>query len=298
MHKRNHHRMITHDHHEKNDGHPWKECLREAMSKVTLSAAHYEELRKAKMLLENPSIAARFTHVLATPIEMGMERLPDGARDRVAEIARAALTYALKLALFTLGDEVRASSDITHKALAAVSGAAGGAFGLTALAAELPVSTAIMLRSVADIARSEGEDLGKAEARLACLEVFALGGTSSADDAADTGYFAVRAGLAKAVSEAASYAASTGTIKDTAPAVVRLVGQIATRFSIPVTEKAAAQAIPIIGAAGGAIVNALFIDHFQDAAKGHFTVRRLERVYTPEQVFSAYEQLPCGMAEE
>ena len=42
--------------------------------------------------------------------------------------------------------------------LSAASGAAGGAFGLASLPVELPVSTTIMLRSIADIARAEGED--------------------------------------------------------------------------------------------------------------------------------------------
>ena len=37
--------------------------------------------------------------------------------------------------------------------------------------------------------------------------------------------------------------------------------------------------VPAIGAAGGAIINTLFIDHFQDMAHGHFIVRRLERKY-------------------
>ena len=259
---------------------------------MELSEEHYDELRQAKLLLENPSIAARFTNVLAVPIEKGMKLLPAGARDQIIEISQASLTGAMKLALFTLGNEVKSSSNLTHKAAAALSGAAGGAFGLPALAAELPVSTAIMLRSIADIARSEGEELNAPEARLACLEVFALGGASSSDEAAETGYFAVRAGLAKAVSEAARYAATAGAVKETAPALVRLIGQIAARFSIPVTEKAAVQSVPIIGAAGGAIVNTLFIDHFQDAAKGHFVVRRLERAYGIETVRNAYSQLP------
>ena len=38
------------------------------------------------------------------------------------------------------------------------SGAAGGAFGLATLPVELPVSTIIMLRSIAAIARNEGEE--------------------------------------------------------------------------------------------------------------------------------------------
>jgi EcsC protein family len=47
---------------------------------------------------------------------------------------------------------------------------AGGTFGLAALPVELPVSTTIMLRSIADIARSEGEDLSDPETALACVE--------------------------------------------------------------------------------------------------------------------------------
>ena len=39
------------------------------------------------------------------------------------------------------------------------SGAIGGAFGLASVAVELPISTTIMLRSIADIARSEGFDV-------------------------------------------------------------------------------------------------------------------------------------------
>ena len=52
----------------------------------------------------------------------------------------------------------------------------------------------------------------------------------------------------------------------------------------------AAQAVPVIGAAGGALINTLFMDHFQDMAHGHFTVRRLERKYGEEVVKLAYEQ--------
>jgi hypothetical protein len=54
----------------------------------------------------------------------------------------------------------------------------------------------------------------------------------------------------------------------------------------------AAQAVPVIGAAGGAVINLLFIDHFQDMARGHFIVRRLERAYPPEMVREEYERLP------
>jgi hypothetical protein len=44
------------------------------------------------------------------------------------------------------------------------------------LAIELPISTIVRLRSIADIARREDEDFRTIEAQLACLEVLALGG--------------------------------------------------------------------------------------------------------------------------
>jgi hypothetical protein len=178
-----------------------------------------------------------------------------------------------------------------HKLAGGFSGALGGAFGLSALAVELPLSTAIMLRSIADIARSEGEDLTSVESRLACLEVFALGGPGAGDDAAETGYYAVRASLAKALNEAAQHIAHKGLAEKGAPVLVRFITQIAARFGALVSEKAAAQAVPVIGAAGGAGINLLFITHFQETARGHFIVRRLERTYGQAVVQAAYREL-------
>ena len=40
----------------------------------------------------------------------------------------------------------------------------------------------------------------------------------------------------------------------------------------------------------GAAVNYAFIEHFQDEARAHITVRRLERVYGPEIVRQEYER--------
>ena len=171
---------------------------------------------------------------------------------------------------------------------------AGCAFGFSALAIELPVTTTIILRSIADIARSEGEDLSDPAARMACLEVFAMGGSAVEDNAAESGYFAVRAALARAVSEAARYVAERSVVEDGAPVIVRLLAQIASRFNTVVGEKIMAQGVPLVGALGGATINLLFIDHFQDMARGHFTVRRLERVYGEEEVERTYTRILAG----
>jgi hypothetical protein len=187
--------------------------------------------------------------------------------------------------------QAESPSNWWHKLAVGTTGAAGGAFGLAALTIELPVSTTIILRSIADIARSQGENLKMPEARLECVQVLALGGTSKSDDGSETGYFAARAVMAKAVSDAVQHLAKNGLSQKGAPAIVRLIAVIASRFSIVVSEKAAAQAVPVLGAFGGAVINTLFIDHFQDMGKGHFIVRRLERAHGPEEVKRIYKEL-------
>jgi hypothetical protein len=249
-------------------------------------------LRSAKRILENPGLAAKITNVIGKPIEKGMLLLPDKWSEVVNELTRKALETAFDGALVTLDKSSQPnSSDIWHKIAVMATGAGGGAFGLSALAVELPISTTIILRSIADIARSENEDLRSPAAKIACLEVFALGGRSSKDDASESGYFAVRAALAKAVSEAAEFIAERGLAKEGGPVIVRLISQIAGRFGVIVSEKAAAQAVPAVGALGGAVINLMFIDHFQNMARGHFAVRRLERSYTPEIVQAEYLKL-------
>ena len=252
-----------------------------------------EALKQAKMLLEHPGLASRITSLIGMPIEKGLARLPSSWTRQIGTLTQAALMRATHAALYTLGDQPgRKSSNRWHQLGVAVSGGVGGFFGLGAIAIELPVSTTIMLRSVADIARSHGESINDEGTRRACIEVFALGGKTTQDDSAESGYFAVRAALAQSVTEAGKYIAEKGLAEQGAPLMVKLVAKVAKRFGVQVTEKAAAQAIPAIGAMGGAAINTLFINHFQDMARGHFTVRRLERQYGVEVVRKAYEALP------
>jgi hypothetical protein len=180
---------------------------------------------------------------------------------------------------------------LIHQAMVLVSGAVGGFFGFPGLIIELPISTTLMLRSIADIARSEGEDLSSVDAHLACITVFALGGRSRGDNAAEAVYYAVRAALTRTLSEAAEFIAQRGIVEESTPIVIRVMANLASRFGVIVTDKIAAGMIPILGALGGASINLLFISHFQSAARGHFTVRRLERNYGQELVKREYEKV-------
>lgn len=252
-----------------------------------------QELQLAKNLLENPGVAAKITSLVGTPIEKAIRLLPENWNQQLTSVTKTALMKASNAVVFTMKDlPGENSSNVWHKVGVAVSGGVGGFFGLAALAVELPISTSIMLRSIADIARSQGESITAMETKLACLEVFALGGASSADDGSEGGYYAVRAVLAKSVADASQFLLTKSLTDESAPVLIKFVTVIAERFGIQVTEKAAAQAIPALGAAGGAIINTLFMDHFQDMAKGHFIVRKLERKYGTLTVQQEYARLP------
>lgn len=261
-----------------------------------LPEAALVELREAKQILEHHGIADRLTELVGAPVTASLKMLPDVAEKAVYAAIEKSLTVALDVALRTLGNDTMESGKprlLTHKLLAGISGAAGGALGGATIAAELPVSTVLILRSVADIARSQGEDLSDINSRLACLEVFALdpGKQSKVADDTELGYFAVRAAMAKQIRDASQYVVKNGLTNPAAPPLVKLVAKIGERFGLVVSEKLAAQAIPIIGALGGALINSYFIDHYQDLARAHFTIRRLERTHGEVTVREAYNTI-------
>ncbi|PRH82888.1 peptidase [Arenimonas caeni] len=253
-----------------------------------LPEADQAELERARRLLESPGLAMQLANVIGAPIESLMRGLPGPASRLVDKAARKAVEVAFEAARRTLRDDSPGDASLRlHQVAVAGTGAVGGFFGLPGLLVELPVTTATMLRSIADIARSEGAAPGEPETRLDCLQVLALGGTRPDDDGAESGYFATRAALAQQVTAATRYAAS-GMGGGSAPAIVQLVNGIAGRFSIPVTQKALAQAAPLVGAATGATLNLIFMRHFQSAARGHFIVRRLERLHGEGAVRAAW----------
>jgi hypothetical protein len=252
-------------------------------------------LAEAVRALEGTSFASQLSGLVGRQLGFAGDLLPARVTETANKAAGTALRFALRGAVKSLPAEKQAPRNRLHLAAVAASGAVGGAFGLATLPLELPLSTTLILRSVADIARGEGEDLDDPEGLLSCLEVFALG--SGRDGAlGESSYFAVRALLAKSVTEAARHILSRGIADETAPVLSRLMGQIASRFGLVVSQKFVAQAVPLIGAVTGAGINAAFMDHYQRLARGHFAVRRLERVYGPELVRTAYERLRAATA--
>lgn len=258
----------------------------------TISPEELAKLRLAKWDLEHPSLAIRLTNLVGIPVEKGLKMLPKGWANILNRSVHGALRRALRLMVYTLPSESSTpASEVSHRWFVGSTGALGGAFGLASLPFELPISTTAMLRSIADIARSEGHSLKDAETRVACLEVFALGGRPQPGSEKDNHYWVVRTGLAKAVGEATAYLANRGVVKETAPAMVRLVAAVASRFGVVVTEQAAAKAIPVVGAASGSVINLVFMRHFQRMARAHFVVKSLEKKYGSEEIEALYRSV-------
>jgi hypothetical protein len=254
--------------------------------------ADLKDLQEAKTKLEYPSLTARISDVVGRPIEIGFKLLPKNWNQKISEMTQTALLKGLEFSINTMGKpETKESKNWVHKLLVIGSGAAGGAVGLASLAFELPFSTCVILRSIADIARSEGHNIAQLDIKLSCLEVLAIGGKSPKNENAENGYWLVRGALAKSVSEAASYIAEKGLTEEGAPPLVRLIATIASRFSVVISEEAAATAIPVVGAVSGGVINYLFMNHFQEMARGHFVVKRLEKKYGLQLVEKTYKEL-------
>ncbi|MSP92457.1 MAG: EcsC family protein [Myxococcales bacterium] len=297
-----------------------------------LSAADRALVAEAARILENPSFLLRASDLLGKPAESLMKRLPAPAQRSLSKAVQGSLDRALHMAIASLdvptpglapvtvaGSAVDASDAVArtyrhgqwHTAASAAVGFAGGFFGLAGLSVELPLTTAVMLRSIAAIARELGEDLTDPAVRLECLSVLALGSKLAApidaafvDDAGqpidagahgDSAYWTARVGMALAVRSAARYVAGRSTAdmaramaEGSAPLLVKLVTLIAARFQVVVSEKTVAQALPVIGAASGAALNAAFSDHFNRVARLHFGLRRLERSHGTAAVRTEY----------
>ena len=262
-----------------------------------LSKADHAALKTAVKYLESPNFAAKLADYAGVPVNRILSLLPKAANKQLSGMVRDAVMKGLDVAIDTLDDTPPTSpANWFSSFLVGVTGGVSGVLGFGALAMELPLTTTLMLRSIAEIAQHEGEDLSQIEARLACLEVFAFG-TKRSPDNPDVGYYAARALISKYTSDVAALVMERGAIDASAPVVASLVGEIVSRFGLVVSDKVAAGAVPILGAVGGATVNVIFMDHFQRIARGHFTLRRLERSYGAANVRQHYAELTARLPQ-
>jgi hypothetical protein len=268
-----------------------------------LSSDDLRFLSDAAQYLERPGFLMKVANLVGKPAEGILRALPARAHAMVSDMTRSALERSLRWAVRSLPREGSpaplgwslASGPQFHLALTATTGAVGGLFGLAGAALEIPATTTLMLRSIAQIAARNGADLHNPQTRLECLCVFSFGSPDM--KAMESAYFTSRIGMALAARDAALYIARHGAqeigttvSRGAAPALVKFLNQIAARFEIVITEKLAAQTVPIAGAAMGSLINAAFTDHFNRVAEFHFGIVRRERLYGQERVQAAYRE--------
>jgi EcsC protein family len=205
---------------------------------------------------------------------LGAARLPrmlaSGGAATLETVARTSLERAFTVAVRGLPDTFTAdqvsvlpggrlgSAGAAHLATA-ISGAVGGAAGIWGTLPDAAFTTLLIMRQIAAIALREGEDLSHDDSRLACLEVFAL------DPGGEGGYWTARLLLRGAP-------------------LAAILTQAGRLWGIALGEKFVAGAAPMVGAAGGVLVNTAFLSHYRALADGHFTIRRLERQYGADAV--------------
>ncbi|MGX3095696.1 EcsC family protein [Ursidibacter sp. B-7004-1] len=281
-----------------------------------ISESDFLKLRKSVSLLESTALIARITDWIASASSSITPTIPDKYKKKIVGIAEDSLNGVFRAANFTLENKQQTASPITHKVAVGLAGALGGIGGFATILIELPISTTIMMRSILDIAREEGFLLDDPRTQAECIMVFGLeGNLSTNDDSAESGYYQSRFGLnavmlavekaaldlaekaaaEAAAAEAAKVAANIAAKgiadvadKSLAQAIIKLIQSVASRLGVTLSEKAIAQSIPFIGAAAAATLNVMFTDFYQDMAKGHFTVKKLEKIYSEELIKKAY----------
>ena len=205
--------------------------------------------------------------------DLGPHLLGEDWQARYQTLVEGALRNAYRIG--TLGlDPVNGgrSHRRVSRLVAAATGGASGFIGAPGIAADLPVTTCLMMRSIAAIARSHGEDLTSADTRQACIEVFAFGGPEIDDEDIDVAWWTIRGSLSHA-------------------SITLVIRQVAARFGVVLSQKYLAQTVPLVGAAAGSTLNYVFMDYYQRMARVHFTLRELERRHDPDAVRACFDGL-------
>src|SRR5262249_49756781 len=196
---------------------------------LEFSPSHRRALARAHGQLESRSLALYIAEVAGQPVDRLAGMMPKVATAALNVAVEAAILNCLKLAISSIEpDARRAPANNLASLVAGLSGGVSGFFGFAALPFELPVTTTLMLRAIAETARHNGEDLRKLEARLACLEVFALGAGKSSKRL-DLGYYAARTLLGRLADGASGLLIERGVASVAAPLVNRLPAEIPSR---------------------------------------------------------------------
>ena len=179
-----------------------------------------------------------------------LRHLPERARDRLGLVVAKTLTASLRAARLTRRLTGRCPT-VIERALPALTGAVSGLAGAAGAVADTPVVVTLILRSVLNEAQAAGFDPEEEATQVEALRVLASAGPLDDDDGTD---------FALVITKATVTGASLAT----------LIHGAAGRLAISMSQKVAAQAVPVLGAAAGATINTVFSNYYREMARIHF----------------------------
>ncbi len=194
-------------------------------------------------------------NIIGGQVDGLIDRLPRDVRDQLGQATHAALVQALAVASRSRRI-VPDQSPWMNRAVGSAMGAAGGFGGLPTALAELPLTTAMLLRVIEGVAVEHGFDPAADSVRFDCVQVFSAAGPLAHDDGSDLGFMSARMALSGA-------------------AMQTLITRVAPRLAAAMGQKLAAQTVPVLGAAAGAATNYAYVGYYTDVAHVHFGLRRL-----------------------
>lgn len=184
-----------------------------------------------------------------------LDRLPKPVRDNLDGATEEALRLAMRAAQSSRG-VVGDQPGWLNIALTTAMGAAGGFGGLPSAMAELPVTTAVLLRAIQGAAAEHGFDPGAENVQFDCIRVLASAGPLEDDDGSDLAFIGTRLTL-------------------TGATLNGLIARVAPRLATVLGQKLATQTVPVLGAVAGAATNYAYTSYYQEMAHVHFRLRRL-----------------------
>jgi EcsC family protein len=237
-----------------------------------LSAAEFQRVvEAAEIYVSSRSALTSFISALGNLVDRGMRNIPPEWQSEILRKLHDTLDFAQRAATFQMDEAPgRPSSDHWYTATVLITGAGGGAFGLPSVLAELPITTGVIFRSIADIGRSYGESLINPEFRATCLEVFAYGSAFDEDDDEEVAFVAAKIGAVE---------------------IAEFISKVAFRYASAIAPKIAAMSVPIVGSVLGAGVNWAYMSFYQSIARVLFTLLPIERAHDREQVRSCFSSI-------
>ncbi len=252
---------------------------------VIPESARAEIALVAKQYKSANNLMMKIIHMAGSKVEAAMNTLPDNWQSQFDGIVEAALMKSYNTATWTNAslepkgrvDKAlrKVSGDLAHKIAATTSGAIGGVAGVASSWTEIPIAITLIFRSIQNIASEYGEDLSNDEVKMECLKVFGSSGPMSSDDSVDVGFISAKVSL-------------------TGPSVQKMISGIAPKVGAVLSQKLAAQTVPVIGAVSGAGINYTFITYYQQIAHVRFKLRKLAEAHGIEAVLSEFKKAVDG----